>query len=197
MGAMASIREVSSSLPSPYPSSSSSNLHASAACQSQGQSPGDVAVKGECQRLSALMARQNDPSSFPFAPPPGFLVFLRAPRYRQHLPECVGVCEQRLVIGYKMGGTTHFYSLFSARKYVGASDSLRLLPISLLNPLPNSTAPPIKNSICQVMKEVSLLYCLWMTSSLRLENLNTLCRTQPMHVCASLLSFMFSYSWRL
>lgn len=29
-----------------------------------------------------------------------------------------------------------------------------------LNPLPNSNAPPIEHSIFQVMKEVSLLYCL-------------------------------------
>jgi glutamate dehydrogenase len=49
--------------------------------------------------------------------------------------EVEGTRERRLVIGYKMGGTTHFfsalsklyhfYSLYSARKYVGAS--LRLL----------------------------------------------------------------------
>ena len=48
--------------------------------------------------------------------------------------EVEGTRERRLVIGYKMGGTTHFfsalsklyhfYSLFSARKYVGASHSL-------------------------------------------------------------------------
>lgn len=29
-----------------------------------------------------------------------------------------------------------------------------------LNPLPNSTSPPIEHSIYQVMKEASLLYCL-------------------------------------
>jgi len=44
--------------------------------------------------------------------------------------EVEGTRERRLVIGYKMGGTTHFfsalsklyhfYSLYSARKYVGA-----------------------------------------------------------------------------
>ncbi len=101
--------------------------------------------------------------------------------------EVEGTRERRLVIGYKMGGTTHFfsalsnlyhyYSLYSARKYVGASEapvlpSIPLTPtteqfsngvtiISIyLNPLPNSKAPPIENSIFQVMKEVSLLYCL-------------------------------------
>lgn len=45
--------------------------------------------------------------------------------------EVEGTRERRLVIGYKMGGTSHFfsalsklyhfYSLYSARKYVGAS----------------------------------------------------------------------------
>jgi glutamate dehydrogenase len=45
--------------------------------------------------------------------------------------EVEGSRERRLVIGYKMGGTSHFfsalsnlyhfYSLYSARKYVGAS----------------------------------------------------------------------------
>jgi glutamate dehydrogenase len=48
--------------------------------------------------------------------------------------EVEGTRERRLVIGYKMGGTTHFfsalsklyhfYSLYSARKYVGASLAL-------------------------------------------------------------------------
>ena len=100
--------------------------------------------------------------------------------------EVEGTRERRLVIGYKMGGTTHFfsalsklyhfYSLYSARKYVGASLPYFLLTdpelapeqfsngitiISIyLNPLPNTNAPPIENSIFQVMKEVSLLYCL-------------------------------------
>ena len=101
--------------------------------------------------------------------------------------EVEGTRERRLVIGYKMGGTTHFfsalsnlyhfYSLYSARKYVGASEvhvlpSIPLTPtteqfsngvtiISIyLNPLPNSKAPPIESSIFQVMKEVSLLFCL-------------------------------------
>ena len=66
---MASTQEVSFSLPSPYLSSSSSNLHTSAAFQSQGQCPGDRCRERECQHLSTLMARQNDSSSFPFAPP--------------------------------------------------------------------------------------------------------------------------------
>jgi glutamate dehydrogenase len=101
--------------------------------------------------------------------------------------EVEGTRERRLVIGYKMGGTTHFfsalsnlyhfYSLYSARKYVGTFEvavlpSIPLTPtaeqfsngvtiISIyLNPLPNSKAPPIESSIFQVMKEVSLLFCL-------------------------------------
>ncbi len=46
--------------------------------------------------------------------------------------EVEGSRERRLVIGYKMGGTSkffsalsnlyHFYSLYSARKYVGKSE---------------------------------------------------------------------------
>lgn len=72
----------------------------------------------------------------------------------------------------------HFYSLYSSRKYVGKSIvflssfssligpfleqfSNGITIISLyLNPLPNSVAPPIENSIYQVMKEASLLFCL-------------------------------------
>jgi len=51
--------------------------------------------------------------------------------------EVEGTRERRLVIGYKMGGTTHFfsalsklyhfYSLYSARKYVGASLCLHVV----------------------------------------------------------------------
>jgi glutamate dehydrogenase len=75
----------------------------------------------------------------------------------------------------------HFYSLYSARKYVGKHDfyltflcawtkiharsleqfSNGITIISLyLNPLPTSHAPPIEHSIFQVMKEASLLHCL-------------------------------------
>jgi glutamate dehydrogenase len=72
----------------------------------------------------------------------------------------------------------HFYSLFSARKYVGMcyffcfvhgrtlisfleqfSNGITIISL-YLNPLPGSTAPPIERSIFQVMKETSLLYCL-------------------------------------
>ncbi|KAI0265566.1 NADH-dependent glutamate dehydrogenase [Gloeopeniophorella convolvens] len=84
--------------------------------------------------------------------------------------EVEGTRERRMVIAYKMGGTTHFfsalsnlyhyYSLYSARKYVEQfSNGITIISL-YLNPLPNSRAPPIENSIFQVMKEVSLLFCL-------------------------------------
>ena len=54
--------------------------------------------------------------------------------------EVEGTRERRLVIGYKMGGTIsalsklyHFYSLYSARKYVGASFTPSMLLIDHQN----------------------------------------------------------------
>ncbi|KAH7926488.1 NADH-dependent glutamate dehydrogenase [Leucogyrophana mollusca] len=84
--------------------------------------------------------------------------------------EVEGTRERRLVIGYKMGGTSrffsalsnlyHFYQLYSARKYVEQfSNGITIISL-YLNPLPDSTGAPIENSIFQVMKEASLLYCL-------------------------------------
>ncbi|KAF9468690.1 NADH-dependent glutamate dehydrogenase [Collybia nuda] len=84
--------------------------------------------------------------------------------------EVEGTRERRLVIGYKMGGTSkffsalsnlyHFYSLYSARKYVEQfSNGITIISL-YLNPLPDSSAPPIEHSIFQIMKEASLLYCL-------------------------------------
>ncbi|KAF8817116.1 NAD-specific glutamate dehydrogenase [Phlegmacium glaucopus] len=84
--------------------------------------------------------------------------------------EVEGTRERRLVIGYRMGGTSgffsalsnlyHFYSLYSARKYVEQfSNGVTIISL-YLNPLPNTNAPPIEHSIFQVMKEASLLYCL-------------------------------------
>ncbi|KAG0704865.1 NADH-dependent glutamate dehydrogenase [Suillus ampliporus] len=84
--------------------------------------------------------------------------------------EVEGTRERRLVIGYKMGGTSrffsalshlyHFYQLYSARKYVEQfSNGITIISL-YLNPIPNSTAAPIEHSIFQVMKEASLLYCL-------------------------------------
>lgn len=102
--------------------------------------------------------------------------------------EVEGSRERRMVIGYKQGGTSkffsalsnlyHFYSLYSARKYVGEYIFLLvevrppdwvsieqfangITIISLyLNPLPDANAPPIEHSIWQVKKEASLLFCL-------------------------------------
>ncbi|KDQ16076.1 hypothetical protein BOTBODRAFT_54204 [Botryobasidium botryosum FD-172 SS1] len=84
--------------------------------------------------------------------------------------EVEGTREKRIVIGYKMGGTQHFFSalselyhfygLYSARKYVEQfSNGITIISL-YLNPLPDSTAPPIEHSILQVIKEASLLYCL-------------------------------------
>jgi len=84
--------------------------------------------------------------------------------------EVEGTRERRLVIGYRMGDTAnffsalsnlyHFYSLYSSRKYVEQfSNGITIISL-YLNPLPNSVAPPIENSIFQVMKEASLLFCL-------------------------------------
>ncbi|KIK69950.1 hypothetical protein GYMLUDRAFT_67202 [Collybiopsis luxurians FD-317 M1] len=84
--------------------------------------------------------------------------------------EVEGSRERRLVIGYKMGGTRtffsalsnlyHFYSLYSARKYVEQfANGITIISL-YLNPVPGANAPPIENSIFQVMKEASLLYCL-------------------------------------
>lgn len=78
--------------------------------------------------------------------------------------------EQRIVIGYKMGGTKqffsalsdlyHFYGLFSARKYVEQFANGITIISMYLNPMSNTKAPPIEHSIHQVVKEASLLYCL-------------------------------------
>ncbi|KAG1869058.1 Glutamate/Leucine/Phenylalanine/Valine dehydrogenase-domain-containing protein [Suillus subalutaceus] len=84
--------------------------------------------------------------------------------------EVEGTRERRLVIGYKTGGTSrffsalshlyHFYQLYSSRKYVEQfSNGITIISLHL-NPMPNSTGAPIELSIFQVMKEASLLYCL-------------------------------------
>jgi len=54
----------------------------------------------------------------------------------------------------------HFYSLYSARKYVEQfSNGITIISMYLC-PLPATNAPPIEHSIFQVMKEASLLFCL-------------------------------------
>ncbi|KAJ8591101.1 NADH-dependent glutamate dehydrogenase [Rhizopogon salebrosus TDB-379] len=84
--------------------------------------------------------------------------------------EFEGNRERRLVIGYKMGGTSrffsalshlyHFYQLYSARKYVEQFSNGITIIFLYLNQMPDSKAAPIESSILQVMKEASLLYCL-------------------------------------
>ncbi|CAE6442417.1 unnamed protein product [Rhizoctonia solani] len=84
--------------------------------------------------------------------------------------EVEGTRERRVVIGYRMGGTKHFFSalsdlyhfygLYSARKYVEQFANGVTIISLYLNPLPSSNAPPIEHSIHQVIKEASLLYCL-------------------------------------
>lgn len=83
-----------------------------------------------------------------------------------------GSREKRLVVGFKQGSALgmfaalsdlyHYYGLTSSRKYVEQfSNGITIMSI-YLRPAPNSEArhPPIEASIHQVMKEVSLLYCI-------------------------------------
>ncbi|KAF6741457.1 NAD-specific glutamate dehydrogenase [Ephemerocybe angulata] len=84
--------------------------------------------------------------------------------------EVEGSRERRMVIGYRQGGTSkffsalsnlyHFYSLYSARKYVEQfANGITIISL-YLNPLPNTNAPPIEHSVWQIKKEASLLFCL-------------------------------------
>ncbi|KAL7752816.1 NAD-dependent glutamate dehydrogenase [Sorochytrium milnesiophthora] len=84
--------------------------------------------------------------------------------------EVEGSREKRLVIGYRhrstqsffsaMSDLYHYYDLFSTRKYVEQfSNGVTIMSI-YLNPLPSSKAPPIEQTIYQVIKEASLIYCL-------------------------------------
>ncbi|GBE83016.1 NAD-specific glutamate dehydrogenase [Sparassis crispa] len=118
--------------------------------------------------------------------------------------EVEGSCERRLVIGYKMGSTSkffsalsnlyHFYALYSTRKYVEQfSNGITIISL-YLNPLPSVlNAPPIEHSIFQVMKEASLLYCLPDNPFFSAEPARTAgmpCRRRLMlvhHFCVSLL----------
>ncbi|WFD29759.1 glutamate dehydrogenase [Malassezia sp. CBS 17886] len=84
--------------------------------------------------------------------------------------EVVGTQERRIVIAYRMGTTSnffsalsdlyHFYGLYSSRKYVEHfSNGITVISI-YLNPLPQPAAPPIELSVFQIIKEVSLIYVL-------------------------------------
>lgn len=87
--------------------------------------------------------------------------------------------EKRLVIGYRQRSAVglfsalsdlyHYYGVTSARKYVEQFSNgvtvmsiyLRPLPQSIMKAsFPGRQFPPIETSIYQIMKEVSLLYCL-------------------------------------
>ncbi|THG97604.1 hypothetical protein EW145_g7585 [Phellinidium pouzarii] len=83
-----------------------------------------------------------------------------------------GSNEKRVVIGYRMGGTTgffsalshlyHFYALYASRKYVEHFAGGVTIVSLYLMPLPSSRrpkgAPPIEHAIAQVTKEASLLF---------------------------------------
>lgn len=88
--------------------------------------------------------------------------------------EMDGSREKRLVIAYRQGSAMgmfsalsdlyHYYGCTSSRKYVEQfSNGITIMSI-YLRPLPqtttNSKYPPIEAAIHQIMKEVSLLYCI-------------------------------------
>lgn len=88
--------------------------------------------------------------------------------------EIEGSREKRLVVAYRQGSAMgmfsalsdlyHYYGLTSSRKYL-ENFSNGITVISLyLRPMPESEAsgknPPIEAAIHQIMKEVSLLYCI-------------------------------------
>lgn len=88
--------------------------------------------------------------------------------------EIEGSRERRLVIAFKQGSALglfsalsdlyHYYGLTSSRKYVEQFSNGYSIMSIYLRPMPNSVAsakhPPIEASIHQVMKEISLLYCI-------------------------------------
>ena len=88
--------------------------------------------------------------------------------------EIEGSRERRLVIAYRQGSAMgmfsalsdlyHYYGVTSSRKYVEQfSNGITIMSL-YLRPSPTSIAgsahPPIEASIHQIMKEVSLLYCI-------------------------------------
>ncbi|KAI9761651.1 MAG: glutamate dehydrogenase (NADP(+)) gdh1 [Chaenotheca gracillima] len=85
-----------------------------------------------------------------------------------------GSREKRLVVAYRQGSAMgffsalsdlyHYYGLTSSRKYVEQfSNGITIMSL-YLKPLPasvsNARHPPIEASIHQIMKEISLLYCI-------------------------------------
>lgn len=58
-----------------------------------------------------------------------------------------------------MLGDTGFSDLCLRRATEQFSNGITIISL-YLNPLPNFSGPPIENSIFQIMKEASLLYCL-------------------------------------
>ncbi|EOQ99375.1 hypothetical protein E3P92_02439 [Wallemia ichthyophaga] len=84
--------------------------------------------------------------------------------------EIEGTTEHRIVIGYKRGTTKgffstltdlyHFYGLHSTRKFVEHFSNGSMIVSLYLNQDPLVPAPPISHSVVQIVREVSLIYCL-------------------------------------
>ncbi|KAL1306631.1 hypothetical protein AAFC00_005309 [Neodothiora populina] len=88
--------------------------------------------------------------------------------------EIEGTREKRLVIAYRQGSAPglfsalsdlyHYYGLTSSRKYVEQFSNGMTIMSLYLRPVPGSVPsarhPPIEASIHQIMKEISLLYCI-------------------------------------
>ncbi|KAF3941509.1 hypothetical protein ABW19_dt0201118 [Dactylella cylindrospora] len=88
--------------------------------------------------------------------------------------EVQGTREKRLIIGYRqrsakglfsaLSDLYHYYGVTSARKYVEQFSNGVTVMSLYLRPIGNNTFsqkhPPIEASIHQIMKEVSLLYCI-------------------------------------
>jgi glutamate dehydrogenase len=83
-----------------------------------------------------------------------------------------GAREKRLIVGFKQGSALglfsalsslyHYYGLTSSRKYVEQfSNGITIISMYLAPaPIQSSMHPPIEASIHQIMKEISLLYCI-------------------------------------
>ncbi|KAF9701851.1 hypothetical protein EKO04_001123 [Ascochyta lentis] len=84
-----------------------------------------------------------------------------------------GSRDKRLVVGYKQGSALgmfsalsdlyHYYGLTTSRKYVEQFSNGYTVMSLYLSPLPGAAGakhPPIEASIHQIIKEISLLYCI-------------------------------------